>query len=250
MNRFVILLASALLITSTSVLADEVVTEAKNWREQAVKSLTYKGKSLSLNRQGGFSETKKTPLCVRLNNYGCVKQGNDPWNGSGGKRDSKGHAVFEDPAYSIRAVVRDYCSKHRRGLRSAIALADAYSPWCDTLGSLAVYKGWGRSCDDLPNPPDEFPGPFCKEPEGEPSDNQCASCNCPSRLAKLWLDGIDIDETSHGPYDDLALFDTQGAPNREVLSTMLQNKMQIELGGFEPTDELIAIGISLAGECR
>jgi hypothetical protein len=245
--RLLVFLTLTQLAIASPAIADSVVAQADNWLKQAAESLLYKGEPLTLNGQGGFNETAKKPLCVRLNNYGCVKQGRDPWNGSSGKRDSKGHAVFDDPAYSVRAVVRDYCSKHRRGVRSAVALANAYSPWCDTLGSLPVYKGWGRSCGDPPLPPANFDGPFCQDPNGEPSQEQCAACNCPSNIAKHWLKGLTgIDD----PYANLELFDDQGVANPETLATLLRNKMRIELGGFVPTDEVLNNGISLAGDCR
>ena len=230
--------------------AQEVVSEASNWREQAVQSLTWYGTPLSLDDTGGFEQTERTSLCVRLNNYGCVKQGSSPWNGSDGRRDDKGHAAFQDPTFSVRAVVRDYCSKHRRGLRSAAAIADAYSPWCDTLGSVAVKDGWARSCSDSPHPPADFAGPVCRKPEGEPSDAQCASCNCPSKIASDWLIGLASDDAPLGSADDLKLFDAQGQPNEDVLAVILKNKMRIELGGFVPTADVIERGIDLAGVCR
>jgi hypothetical protein len=230
--------------------AQEVVSEAANWREQAVEWLTWRGTPLSLNAAGGFEQTERTSLCVRFNNYGCVKQGNSPWDGSDGRRDDKGHAVFQDPAYSVRAVVRDYCSKHRRGLRSAVDIAAAYSPWCDTLGSVAVKDGWARSCSDNPRPPADFAGPICQQPESEPSDEQCGSCNCPSRIASQWLNGLPIDAGQIRPTDDLQLFDVQGQPNKAVLAVVLKNKMLIELGGFQPTAAVIERGIELAGVCR
>lgn len=230
--------------------AIEIATEAENWESQAVQSLTYKGKPLTLRDNGGFRETRKKPLCVRLNNYGCVKQGYDPWNGSGGRRDTKGHAVFNDPSFSIRAIVRDYCSKHKRGIRTAVELASVYSPWCDTLGSLPVYKGWGRSCSDSPKPPSGFSGPLCKEPKGEPTEAQCRSCNCPDQLATMWLYGFDRDGNAPSPYTDLKLFDANGKPDEASFSTLLINKIRIETGGFEPIDSVLKRGISLAGVCR
>jgi hypothetical protein len=233
-------------LTPTTTHANEVVIEATNWEKQAIRSLTFKGERLTLNEMGGFIETEKKPLCVRLNNYGCVKQGNEPWDGSDGRRDSKGHAVFNDPTYSVRAVVRDYCTKHKSGIRSAVELANAYSPWCDTLGSIAVYKGWGRSCSDSPQPPSGFVGPICKRPDGEPTEKQCASCNCPNRLAKQWLIGLEQD----GNTPKLMLFDSNGKPNVVALTILLKNKIRIELGGFEPTDAVLERGISLAGTCR
>lgn len=247
MVKLLAFLTLMLLAISSTAYGDSIVSEADDWLNQAAVSLLYKGEPLTLNGEGGFNETFKVPLCVRLNNYGCVKQGGDPWNGSGGKRDSKGHAVFSEPAYSVRAVVRDYCSKHRRGLRSAVALANAYSPWCDTLGSLPVYKGWGRSCGDTPLPPSSFDGPLCQNPDGEPSPEQCAACNCPTKIAKHWLKGID---DVSDPYSNLGLFDDQGNPNQETLAILLRNKMQIELGGFVPTEAVLNKGISLAGSCR
>ena len=190
-----------------------VLSEGPEWQQRAAESLTYMGTPLTLDDNGRFNETTKQPLCVRLNNYGCVKQGESPWNGSRGRRDSKGHAIFDDPTYSVRAVVRDYCSKHKRGVRKALDLADAYSPWCDTLGSVAVYKGWGRSCSDSPQPPAGFSGPLCRMPNGNPTESQCRSCNCPDRLAKQWLKGLERNGRPLEPSDDLLLFDSDGTPD-------------------------------------
>jgi len=248
LTAFAVCMLAALMAVPSA--AQEVVSEAANWRDQALQSLTWRGTPLSLNTEGGFEQTERISLCVRFNNYGCVKQGSSPWDGSDGRRDDKGHAVFKDPAYSVRAVVRDYCSKHRRGLRSAADIAAAYSPWCDTLGSVAVKDQWARSCSDDPRPPADFAGPVCQKPEGEPSDAQCGSCNCPSRIASQWLNGLVIDDAQIRPADDLKLFDAQGQPNEAVLSIVLKNKMLIELGGFQPTTAVVERGIELAGVCR
>lgn len=238
--RTLIAAAFALLLAPVST-SQEVVIEAANWKEQAAANLLRNGSPVS-------GDIQTAPLCVRLNNYGCVKQGGSPWSGSNGLRDSKGHAVFEDPAYSVRAVVRDYCSKHRQGVRDVLALAERYSPWCDTLGSRAVVNGWARSCTDNPKPPADFTGPSCKKPDGVPTAEQCGACNCPNQLAVEWLKGLPPEIAASG---ELTLFDGDGKPNVETFVVLLRNKMRRELGsGLEPTEEVLRKGIGLAGLCK
>ena len=87
------------------------------------------------------------------------------WKGSVGA-DARGHAVFEDPAYGIRAAMRCFHSKYRNGKRTIKAIVFDWAPADDTEGSLPggkpndpeaylrfvdVCVAWGK-LDVLPDP--------------------------------------------------------------------------------------------------
>lgn len=77
---------------------------------------------------------------IRNNNYLNVKNGSDPWQDAGGKpsqTDERGHAVFTDPAYGVRAgiiLLRSYFFKHN--LRTIAEILSRWAPANDTVGSL------------------------------------------------------------------------------------------------------------------
>ncbi len=77
---------------------------------------------------------------IRNNNYLNVKNGSDPWQDAGGKTaatDSRGHAVFADPAYGVRAglvLLRTYFFRHN--LRTVAEILSRWAPASDTVGSL------------------------------------------------------------------------------------------------------------------
>ena len=77
---------------------------------------------------------------IRNNNYLNVKNGADPWQDAGGKAagtDERGHAVFSDPAYGVRAgivLLRTYFFKHN--LRTIAEILSRWAPASDTVGSL------------------------------------------------------------------------------------------------------------------
>src|SRR5262245_10750526 len=79
------------------------------------------------------------PPGIKNNNYVNVKNGADPWMDADGKRsrtDPKGHAIFADPAYGVRAgllVLRAYFMKHQ--LRTILAILSRWAPASDTIGS-------------------------------------------------------------------------------------------------------------------
>jgi Bacterial SH3 domain len=79
----------------------------------------------------------KDTVGVRNKNYLNVK--NDPanpWEGSTGT-DSRGHAIFDDPAYGIRAAIitlRSYWFRHNR--RTIAEILSRWAPATDTIGSL------------------------------------------------------------------------------------------------------------------
>lgn len=77
---------------------------------------------------------------IRNNNYLNVKNGSDPWQDAGGqpsRTDERGHAVFTDPAYGVRAgivLLRSYFFKHN--LRTIAEILSRWAPAGDTVGSL------------------------------------------------------------------------------------------------------------------
>ena len=76
---------------------------------------------------------------IKNKNYLNAKNGDDPWrdaSGKSAKTDPKGHAIFTDPAYGIRAgilLLRTYFVKH--GLRTVLAILSRWAPASDTIGS-------------------------------------------------------------------------------------------------------------------
>lgn len=79
-------------------------------------------------------------LGIQHNNYLNLKQGSTPWLDAGGKdsgRDSKGHAIFTNPAYGIRAGIiqlRSYFFRHNR--KTIAEILERWAPVTDTIGSL------------------------------------------------------------------------------------------------------------------
>lgn len=82
-----------------------------------------------------------TPTGIKNNNYLNVKNGNDPWMDAGGKpskTDSRGHAVFSEPSYGVRAgilLLRTYYLNH--GLQTILEILSRWAPVTDTVGSIA-----------------------------------------------------------------------------------------------------------------
>ena len=80
------------------------------------------------------------PLGIKNKNYLNVKNTRDPWNDADGKRsktDSKGHAVFTDAAFGVRAGIlqlRSYFFRHN--LRTVASILSRWAPASDTIGSI------------------------------------------------------------------------------------------------------------------
>lgn len=230
-------LAFFLFAISPSVAQDT----APDWKKFGSEYLTYNGQALTFDA-ADLQRHQNRLRCVKMNNYGCVM--GRSWQGAAGN-DKAGHAIFQHPKWSVRAVVRDYCSKNRRGLRSAMQIAETYSPWCDTLGTVGVRNGWGRSCAGGPQPPTGFKGPLCAKPaNGTPAAGQCGSCNCPDGVARGMAASVNV-----GINDNLALFGADGSPNVGNLVAVLGSKFRRETG-FAVNEGLIKEGIELAGQCR
>ncbi|MFO1485949.1 MAG: peptidoglycan DD-metalloendopeptidase family protein [Verrucomicrobiaceae bacterium] len=81
-----------------------------------------------------------TPVGVKNKNYLNVKNGSDPWLDAAGKSktDPKGHAIFTDAAYGVRAgilLLRTYYLTHQ--LKSVLEILSRWAPVSDTIGSQA-----------------------------------------------------------------------------------------------------------------
>jgi murein DD-endopeptidase MepM/ murein hydrolase activator NlpD len=80
------------------------------------------------------------PTGIRNKNYLNIKNGGSPWMDAGGREsgtDERGHAVFKDSAYGIRAGIlqlRAYFFKHN--LRTIAEILSRWAPASDTVGSL------------------------------------------------------------------------------------------------------------------
>src|SRR5215213_5868232 len=81
------------------------------------------------------------PTGIRNKNYLNVKnEKNNPWMDKGGKdsgTDERGHAIFTDPAYGVRAgvlLLRAYFFKHN--LRTVYEILSRWAPASDTVGGL------------------------------------------------------------------------------------------------------------------
>ncbi len=80
------------------------------------------------------------PVGINNKNYLNLKQVNPPWLDAGNKnsgRDTKGHAIFSDPVWGIRAGIiqlRSYFFRHNR--RTVAEILERWAPSSDTIGSL------------------------------------------------------------------------------------------------------------------
>jgi hypothetical protein len=251
LRRAVLILALvASLATAAAAVAGRVKIvppEGANWRQHAEKYLVV------FRENRPFSLVRDTPTrCVKANNYGCLKQPAANWegtpgpDGTNGAHDgadgNNGHAIFVHPKWSIVAGMRWFERRTSGGRerKSALELAEIYSPWCDTLGSVAVKaeasgRRWGRGCAGGAQPPAGFSGPRCGRPaSGSPTAAQCQACNCPTQAAKFWLRG-----TSHGINDKLVLFDAAGKPS-STLQSLISWKIGLETGQFQPSPALMS----------
>lgn len=224
---------------NVSVVQSPSQAQAVNWCAEARASLTDRdGKPVSC------VEVEKR--CIKMNNYWCQKHGSTPWRGTAasdgrnGSQDKDGHAIFESVVWSARAIAIDLRSKYLRGEVSAVQIAAFYSPWCDTLGSLGVVGGSGRTCKDgRAVPPIDFKGPWCEKPKSEPaSQAMCLKgCNCPPSIADALIRGLPI-----GVNSDLQLFDNKGQPQPN-LSIVIRN-LALQEQGVYVKQSVIEAGIA------
>lgn len=233
-TRFLLLPIATVCLTVTWAFAETVDPPlGPNWCEQARASL--------VRTNGKPFDCRATNLrCVKMNNYGCLKQPQmvsylgTNWGGHDGARDKAGHSIFAAPAMSLVAIANLYRKYQKAGRKTATQIADRYSPWCDTLGSVTRRQDrsgnwWYRTCGSSKPPAG---AKVCQGPaNGVPRPGQCQACNCPSEVAKQMLKGTGI-----GVHDELVLFSAD-KPN-ELLLTIMANKMRQELG-YAPAADLL-----------
>lgn len=76
-----------------------------------------------------------------------VKQGPTPWKGSVGM-DARGHAIFDDEAYSVRACVRTLSRKCLNGKTTLEKIMESYAP-ADDGNNPAEYADFVASRIDV-----------------------------------------------------------------------------------------------------
>lgn len=156
-------------------------------------------------------------LCIRYNNYWCIKGStSNPWVGQTGLDDRK-HAIFETAEHGARAffvVMRSYHNKH--GLRTTHQIFNRYAPADDCVGSLPR----------------------------DPETNRCPEGENPTMLyARRVAEALSL-----GPNDDIGLFDAQGRAQLDVALALARGVVQFELGpNRQVTDDLVRDGLALAG---
>ncbi|PCJ90149.1 MAG: hypothetical protein COA52_10740 [Hyphomicrobiales bacterium] len=222
---------------------------APNWCKNAKLFLT----PVDGRKQVDCKAPDKVPLCIKLNNYGCLWQPSAGWKGTDikknnngahdnrGKRQhvqiNNGHAVFTHPKWSIRAKLR-WFKKRSRG-KSFLNLAEGYLPWCDTQGSKRSKNGWYNSCD-LKEHELVAGRKYCSRPSNlKPTKEQCNACNCPTEMAGKWSDG-----TGLNMHDKPKLFKVNGKPTELMIRLTLRNSVN-ELAGYRPNQKIMREGIAL-----
>lgn len=265
-SRSLLLLVLSLLWPNTAQAFEQRCASADAaaaWQEQARRFLLERTADSRLAPVSSATLARQSvrALCIRKNNYWCQKQiGTDFWQGSEGSggcvgnRDDRNHAIFRSAAWGARAGAQAIRSSFKRGADTALEIASARSPACDTLGSPALWPRppaaprIARSCSDNPRPPRSWRGSFC--PSTIPAANQCvAGCNCPPRLALAVLRPF----PGLGLQDRLPLFDADCLP-LPGLVPYLQRQAETEIG-LVPNEEVIRAGLNLmspvpAGSCR
>lgn len=93
-----------------------------------------------------------TPTGLRNNNYLNLKNNpSNPWldaNGASSRTDGRGHAIFTNPAYGVRAgikLLKTYFIEH--GLKTILQIISRWAPPTDTIGSKP---------GNAPNDPGEY----------------------------------------------------------------------------------------------
>ncbi len=229
------------------------MNEVDGWRQSALQSLD----SASGPVTEAVLDAHRYLRCIKLNNYTCIrlaKSAGFNWCGQIGL-DYGQHVAFKAPEYSIRSQLRDYLSKAKRGVVTARQISVVNQPWCDTLGSVAVRLGWGRSCDDDgAKPPADFDGKLCKRPaDGKPSREQCRSCNCPDEAGSASMVS-GITKADRAPLtidDDLKLFTADWNINKERAKDVLRNVTRKEIGGLFANDDVFerAFALPFGNDC-
>ncbi|WP_157128700.1 hypothetical protein [Cupriavidus sp. USMAA2-4] len=258
MNRYALCIAAVLLLAPSLGFTKEV-TEVANWCSEGKKYLLF-----DRPRNPGDACKVIDSRCIRLNNYWCQKHTpGDPWEGAKDSdtnepiQDPGKHAAFDSPVWSARAIAIDLRSKYtgvsggkrkseKDRLTSAFQIIGAYSPWCDTVGSVTETKDKtvGRSCSDGNRPGPNFAGRLCKAPTANETDPQncIPGCNCPPTAARTLIQGLPGKTIT----DDLELFDKRGKPLPN-LAIVIRNLAWQE-HKRRVSDELVRRGIALLNE--
>ncbi|HRD82923.1 MAG TPA: hypothetical protein PLL53_19360 [Saprospiraceae bacterium] len=102
-----------------------------------------------------FYDYKKNPLGIRFFNFGCIKTKKSGfWLGQIDK-DSKGHAIFKEPIYGIRAMVMLNAEIiEERNKNTLLKFFNVYAPSTDCVGSLTKDKD--GNCPKGYNKPDLY----------------------------------------------------------------------------------------------
>jgi len=150
-------------------------------------------------------------VCIRFNNYWCIKAVG--WKGEIG-RDSRGHAIFDDPVYAARAVARQFWTWWNRDKRrTAFDIMSVYAPPDDCVGSI----GKPPKCKYGLNPTEAY-------------------------AAKV------AEAVQKGPHDMLDLFDDKGRMNRNVAIPLMQAIAKFEITDkYRVSPDIIGAGIEKAG---
>ena len=102
--------------------------------------------------------TQKNPLGIRYFNFGCIKTKKSGfWLGQIDK-DSKGHAIFKDPIYGIRAmVILNAEIIEARNKNTLLKFFNVYAPSTDCIGSVKKVLVNGKyTCPDGYNDPEKY----------------------------------------------------------------------------------------------
>lgn len=254
----ILLILMTFLVLPGFAKAQSCIKEDVGWAEEASKFLTKSGQFLSVAEIKSHKYTR----CIKMKNYVCMYQvGGGGWNGSDGRHDctvrSNGHAVFREAKFSIRAMARDLCSKHSRGVRSAQEILEVRTPWCDTNGSRKERGGHARTCQDgssYSNATIAARGLIrCERPaDGKrPGGDYCSYCNCPDlKKADRLIQGMSAFGITKVT-QPLELFDSgSGQINRDRLSIYISNIVFDEVGGLRPSPQLLAEGFDISGSCK
>lgn len=102
-------------------------------------------------------------------------KGADRWKGKLGN-DSRGHVIFSDPAFGIRAAARTIQSKWINGKRTIRAICRDWAPASDTIGSIP---------GNAPNDPDAY-ADFVAQRSGIPPNFPLPEpTTCPNTMLKI-----------------------------------------------------------------
>lgn len=204
------------MLSAGSSLAAQPITEVPGYYDNALKhyrkgEFSSRSPITRADLDKHLADKERGRRCTRLNNYGCLKEANKPWNGKVGLDVDK-HTGFSSPALGLRALAKNFKKAYMDHQRhSAWDIARVYTPEDDCIGSKVA-----------------------RLPDGRCSQGKNDTWNYANQLAKGIANTIN---------EDLKLFDATGKPTPN-LSRFLQNMMHNEVGHFV-SDELLAEALAL-----